>query len=201
LPTRPNLSEWLTPSQLPRLTGDERFSTGEATVLDFWRWALGDLRTNNARGYLAEFLVARALDALEPVRVERGSHDVTGVDGTRIEVKSSAFLQSWRQSKLSIPRFGLKGAELVWDEATGAYRADPNGRVDVWVFALHGCRNHEEYDPLDVDQWRFWTASNTEVEAWGQKTAGLTTIERMLGEPLAWGDLGDAVIKRTLAPS
>jgi hypothetical protein len=32
----------------------------DASVLDFWRWALGDLRMNTARGYLAEFLVACA---------------------------------------------------------------------------------------------------------------------------------------------
>src|SRR5205085_540812 len=30
-----------------------------ATVLDFWKWAYGELRSNVVRGALAEFLVAR----------------------------------------------------------------------------------------------------------------------------------------------
>jgi hypothetical protein len=188
----------LTPAQLPRLDGSEHFSAGGATVLDFWRWALGDLRMNNARGYLAEYLVARALNSQDPTRVEWGSHDVTASDGTRIEVKSSAFLQSWGQRVLSKPRFGLTGADLLWDEATGEYKSHENGRVDVWVIALQACRDHDLYDPLDVDQWAFWAVSNGEVEGWEQKTAGLSTIERKLGDSVAWGDLAEMVRSATI---
>ena len=50
------------PRAQPPLTGSECFSNGD-TVLDFWRWAMGDLRMNNARGYLAEYLVARTVNA------------------------------------------------------------------------------------------------------------------------------------------
>lgn len=60
----------LNPVQLPPLTGAQSFTAGDATVLDFWRWVLGDLRMNNARGYLAEFLVARALGSPAPIRIE-----------------------------------------------------------------------------------------------------------------------------------
>ncbi len=176
----------LTPAQLPPLTGAEHFTEGDATVLDFWRWALGDLRMNNARGYVAEFLVARALGSQAPIRVEWGAHDVTAADGTRVEVKSSGYLQSWGQRKLSVPRFGLTGAKL----------ADPMGRVDAWVFALHSCREHERYDPLAVEQWRFWAASNHTVEAWQQKSAGVTFVERHLGQPVEWHRLAEAVASR-----
>lgn len=186
----------LTPAQLPPLTGTERFTEGDATVLDFWRWALGDLRMNNARGYVAEFLVARALGSQAPIRVEWGAHDVTAADGTRVEVKSSGYLQSWGQRKLSVPRFGLTGAKLVWSEEAGKYLADPMGRVDAWVFALHSCREHERYDPLAVEQWRFWAASNHTVEAWQQKSAGVTFVERHLGQPVEWHRLAEAVASR-----
>ncbi len=54
----------------------------QGTVLDFWRWALGDLRMNTARGYLAEYLVARAVDAKSAHRVEWDAWDVTAGDGT-----------------------------------------------------------------------------------------------------------------------
>jgi hypothetical protein len=54
------------PEQLVPLDGNE--ALGPSTVLDFWQWALGDLRMNNARGYLADFLVAKALGDPTPVR-------------------------------------------------------------------------------------------------------------------------------------
>jgi hypothetical protein len=177
------------PSQLARLTGTERFTSGEANVLDFWRWALGDLRMNNARGYLAEFLVARALRSSDPIRVEWGAHDVTAADGTRVEVKSSGYLQSWSQRKPSAPRFGLTGAKLLWNDETGTYEDDPAGRVDVWVFALHACADRDAYDPLDVGQWQWWAAPNTVIDACGQKTAGLSTIEKLAGQSVTWGEL------------
>src|SRR4051794_39486014 len=52
----------LRPRAQPPLTGSECSSNGD-TVLDFWRWAMGDLRMNNTRGCLAEYLVARAVNA------------------------------------------------------------------------------------------------------------------------------------------
>jgi hypothetical protein len=45
------------------LEGGQSFTGLDATALDFWRFAMSDLRTNNVRGYLAEFLVARAVGA------------------------------------------------------------------------------------------------------------------------------------------
>lgn len=183
----------LTPRELSALSGPERFSMGNATVLDFWRWALGDLRMNNARGYLAEFLVAKAVGSTDAIRVEWGAHDVRAPDGTRIEVKSTGYLQSWAQRVPSVPRFSFTGAKASWDMETGTYIVDPLGRVDVWVFALHICSNHADYDPLVVEQWRFWAISGLAVERCGQKTGGLTAIARIGGEPVTWSELAEAV--------
>ena len=57
-----------------RLTGEERFGEG-ASVLDFWRWALGDLRMNTARGFLAEYLVSLAVGSKAPIRIEWAAHE------------------------------------------------------------------------------------------------------------------------------
>ena len=181
------------PSELTLLEGHEAFSVGDFTVLDFWRWALGDLRMNNTRGYLAEFLVARAVGARSSQRVEWGAHDVLAPDGTRIEVKSSAYLQSWAQRAPSIPRFSLTGAKSVWDPAVGAYVEDPTGRVEIWVFALHTCTEHARYDPLDVGQWCFWILPAKTVETCGQKMAAISTIRRLAGEPCPWEGLSETV--------
>lgn len=189
----------LVPPDLPLLTGAERFTAGDASVLDFWRWALGDLRMNNARGYLAEFLVARAVASPDTRRVEWAAHDVTAADGTRIEVKSSAYLQSWGQQRLSTPRFGLTGPTTSWDEASGTYVSDPRGRVDVWVFALQACQDHDRYDPLSVEQWQFWARAARKVDGLGQKTCGLAGLEVAAGKAVGWGELRGAV-ERVASP-
>jgi len=181
------------PSELARLDGTERFSVGDASVLDFWRWALGDLRMNTARGHLAEFLVACALGSADSARIEWASHDVRGADGTRVEVKSSGYLQSWGQRKRSQPRWGLTGAKDAWNPISGSYEHDPMGRVDVWVFALQTCRDSDAYDPLDVSQWRWWAATNVTIESFGQKTVGISTIEKLAGQPVQWASLAGAV--------
>src|SRR3954466_15088392 len=108
--------EFIRPTELGRLTGAE--VVGPSTVLDFWRWALGDLRMNNARGYLVEFLVAKALGDSSPVRVEWGPYDVHAADGTLVEVKATGRLQSWTTKKLSKPHwsFGSVRAERIWSE-------------------------------------------------------------------------------------
>jgi hypothetical protein len=148
---------------------------------------------NTARGYLAEFLVARALRSPDATRVEWAAHDVTAADGTRIEVKSSGYLQSWGQRTPSVPRWGLTGAKLVWNADSGSYEDDPAGRVDVWVFALQACADRDEYEPLDISQWRWWAAPNVAVERCGQKTAGISTIEKLAGQPVHWELLAGAV--------
>ena len=43
------------------LSGEEVVAGTDATVVDLWRFALSNLRMNNARSYLAEFLVAKAV--------------------------------------------------------------------------------------------------------------------------------------------
>jgi hypothetical protein len=60
----------------------------DATVVDFWQFALSDLRMNNTRGYLAEFLVAKAVGATAG-RVEWDAFDVLAPSGARIEVKAT----------------------------------------------------------------------------------------------------------------
>src|SRR5687767_12517224 len=93
---------------LPRLqvtqkTGQEVFQEG-STALDFnlfefWQWSGSDLVSNTWRGLLAEFLVAKALGISIAVRVEWDAYDLRTPEGLTIEIKSSAYLQSWFQAK------------------------------------------------------------------------------------------------------
>jgi hypothetical protein len=182
------------PTELTPLDGSEQL--GAATVFDFWKWALGDLRMNNARGYLVEFLVAKALGDPSRVRVERGPYDVQAADGTLVEIKATGRLQSWATRKPSTPTWTFKSVQTdrVWSEDAGQYiPVDPCTRVHVWVFALHTVVDPIEYDPLNLDQWEFRVVPHRQLWAMGQISARLSFFDRLGIRPVAYAELKGAV--------
>lgn len=181
----------LDPPQPPVLTGAEPFDGLDASVTDFWRFAMSDLRTNNVRGYLAEFLVARAVGA-EAARVEWDPWDVTAPDGTRIEVKSSGYLQAWTQAKLSTPVFRVAAA-YGWDSTAGVWSDRQAFHAHVYVFCLHTATSHEEYDPLRVAQWSFFVAGRRAVEERAGVRMGLAALRRVCGPPVPYENLRQAI--------
>jgi hypothetical protein len=126
---------WLTHSAAVPLDGSERFIGLDATVTDFWRWAFSDLRDNTTRGILAEFLVARAVGDERGLRIGWDNFDAKAPDGTAIEVKCSAFLQSWPQKQHSPLSFGrFRAREFDWTR--NEYSVDARVRADVFVFCV-----------------------------------------------------------------
>lgn len=177
------------PNSRPRLTGEEAFAGANgATVSDFWRFAMQDLQMNNTRGYLAEFLVGRAL-GIDSNRVEWDPFDLlwhpNSTDLVRIEVKSSAYLQSWRQKRLSKPSFsGLKGRVL--DEDSGAYSKDPDFNADVYVMCLNAQMDPSEFDPLDINMWKFFVVPRYVLVASGFASVDLRWLERQSIRPVTF---------------
>ena len=76
----------------------ENSTLDSVTMLDYWVWAFSDLMGNTERGVLAEYLVARAIRAKRPVRNSWAAYDIDSPDGTKIEVKSASYVQSWHQN-------------------------------------------------------------------------------------------------------
>ncbi|WP_073807868.1 hypothetical protein [Kitasatospora sp. CB01950] len=181
---------WLAPAALAPLDGSEVFRGGDAgSVLDFWRYAMPDLRTNTTRGLLAEFLVHRAVGATTRNQ-EWESFDVPAPGGLRIEVKTSAYLQVWGQRALSRIQFSrLRGRVWTPEEGTAA---EPSYNADVYVFALHTALSHADYDPLDVAQWSFYVTSRADV-ANGRDSAGLATVRRLCGDPVGYRELAGRI--------
>jgi hypothetical protein len=184
----------LLPRKLDALTGTE--SLGPGTVSDFWRWALGDLRMNNLRGFLVEWLVARAVGDESSHRVEWGPWDVQAADGTLVEVKACGRLQSWALKKPSTPTWTFKSvrASRVWSDELGDYvDVDASARVHVWGFALHTATDPQRYNPLDVGQWEFRVMPHRALLATSQVSAGLSFFARYGVEAVGYDDLAEAV--------
>lgn len=183
------------PEPSPRLTGDERFTMIDASVRDFWAYALSNLQENTARGYLAEYLVAKAVGATGS-RIEWDAYDVLAPDGTTIEVKTSGHAQTWARTGAPTLTFtGLPGraGKTSWFAATNTY--GPAHVADVYVFAVQTTAQDEPYDALDIGAWRFHTLSGATVAATGQASMRLSTVIRLGGEPVTWEHLAAAVEK------
>ncbi|MDQ0239522.1 hypothetical protein [Arthrobacter bambusae] len=187
--------QWLVPPASLSLSGDEPF-TGMpgTTVRDFWQFALGDLRMNNARGYLAEFLVGKALGIKDLKRVEWDSYDLLFGDIT-IEIKSSAYLQSWEQKKISALSFsGLQGTR--YHPRAPGDGMDPAGRrfnAMVYVFCAHTETEHAKYDQLNVLQWEFHIVPRSVLAATGLKSLGIAKVRQLSGGPTPWAELASRV--------
>lgn len=179
------------PHPIDRVEGGERFDGMDATVVDFWRWAFSDLRMNNVRGILAEFLVAKAVGATEAPKEEWANFDVQTPDGIRIEVKASAYWQSWPQRGPSKIVFSGLTAR-TWED-DGSYSADRQIRADVFVFAVQACADSTKYDPLDVGQWEFYVLPASAIAETGARSLSLASLGRYKTGPIAWEDLAKAV--------
>ncbi|MGB3200275.1 MAG: hypothetical protein WBA99_05200, partial [Nodosilinea sp.] len=124
--------------EVPKKTGQEIFQENGLPIgiklIDFWQWSSSDLLSNTLRGRLAEFIVASALGGTTGTRVEWDSIDIISQTGIKIEVKSSAYLQSWKGKESRIT-FDI-GHKLAWDWDNNSFPANPTRTADVYVFCL-----------------------------------------------------------------
>ncbi len=168
-----------------RRRGDERFrSRGRELpfeLVDFWRWSASDLVSNATRGVLAEYLVAQALGLdLAGVRDEWAPVDLMTASGVRIEVKSAAYLQAWRQRGPSKPSFDIAPTRLS-DPRPAGEREGTVRRADIYVFALLAHLDKRTLDPLDLDQWEFHLVPTSRLDELhpGQQRLGLAAVQRL----------------------
>ena len=148
-----------------------------AHLSDFWSWAHSDLMGNTERGILAEYIVACAIGVEKEERTEWASYDLCSKEGIRIEVKSSGYLQTWGQNKLSSPTFGIQPT-YGWDASTNEYESEKRRQADVYVFSLHTHTDPETANPLDLSQWEFYVISTNVLNqtVGDQKTISLGSL-------------------------
>lgn len=179
---RMNLKEKL---HLACKTGNEPFTSNENNLgfnlIEFWQWSVSDILSNATRGILAEFIVSKALNAdIKKVRTEWGAYDLLTPEGIKVEVKSSAYLQTWDQVEHSKISFGVRQAK--------PYGIDIGKRVeiairsaDIYVFCLLKHLDKSTVNPLDLNQWEFYVCSTEELNNYvkNQKTLSLNALKKL----------------------
>ena len=150
---------------LPKLSvarkiGSERFHSGDSDtgfdLLEFWQWSMSGLVDNTTRGILAEFIVAHAIGvSTVEARDPWAAFDLETSEGVKIEVKSSSYVQSWAQSRLSDIGFGI-APSYAWDPEIGDFKGEPKRQADIYVFALLAHKDKPTIDPMDLNQWEFY---------------------------------------------
>jgi hypothetical protein len=137
-----------------RKIGDEKFSVRcfnlDLNLLDFWKWSCSDLTGNTARGILAEYLVAKALGIDDDIRFDWQEFDLEIKDKLKIEVKSSAYLQSWKQKEESRISFGIQKSRK-WDTETGELVGEPRRHANIYVFCILACKSPNSINPMNLD--------------------------------------------------
>lgn len=146
----------------------------------FWSWAYSDLADNTARGILAEYLVATALSAADGTRREWDSVDIRTPEKWRVEVKSSAYLQSWDQKELSKISFSI-APSAGWDAQTNTQSTERRRHADVYVFCVLHHRDKPTLDPLDLGQWTFYVLPTRVLDEQcpEQQTIALSSLRKL----------------------
>jgi hypothetical protein len=188
--------ERLRPSDpIPHLEG--------VTLGDFWSWAFSDVVANTTRSTYAEFLVGSALGVVDGLRVEWDQADLC-YRGALIEVKASAYVQSWEQKALSKIAFDI-GLKFGWNEKTGISSETRQRCAHVYVFCVHQDRDRASVDVLDPLRWQFFVVGVAQLNEWWprQKTVQLGVLEKK-ASPIPWTGLRkavDGVLERCSWPS
>lgn len=166
--------------KVEKKTGSEKFefngNTLKFNLNEFWSWNQSDLIENRTRGILAEFIVKKALGIENDSRIEWDDYDLITDKGTKIEIKSAAYIQTWEQSKFSNISFNI--SKTAGSSENPDYDGTYKRWSDYYVFCLLDCKNQDEINPLNLEQWTFYVLEtetlNKKVE--NQKTIGLNPL-------------------------
>ncbi|MBD2462028.1 hypothetical protein H6G89_13315 [Oscillatoria sp. FACHB-1407] len=175
-----------------KLTGLEQITLTELTVHDFWSWAYSDILSNRNRSIFAEFIVAAALGLTHRPRVEWDAVDLHYCD-KKIEVKSSAYIQSWQQKKPSLIKFDIS-KKKGWDAETNIMSELRCRLADCYVFSLYEEKDINNANVLDLKRWIFLVVSTDRIdESFGDQKMVVLARLKQLGILTSYEGLKQAI--------
>ena len=177
-------------------SGQERFVGLDSSLLEYWAWAHSDISSNAERGKLAEYLVARAVQDEAECRIEWEPYDVLSLEKIKIEVKASAYLQTWRQNRLSAIIFDI-APKREWVREKNQFAGELYRPAEVYVFCLFACKDSINSNPMDVNQWEFYVLNTKTLDEKVpvQKTIGLNSLKKLGAVQTDYSHLQETVRK------
>lgn len=177
----------------------------DSSILDFWSWAYSDLIRNVNRGAFAEFIVREAMNtqcSITPprtdIRVSMDAYDLLSPDGIRVEVKSSAYIQSWESEHPSRISFRIAPAKSL--DALGNYSENSSycRHSDVYVFCVWTAMSREE-NILDLSLWDFYVISTKVLDQKvpNQKTITFQSLLNLHPEKVDYFGLYEAIKRKS----
>jgi len=179
-------------------TGNEPFHFNHEELnlklSEFWSWSQSDILGNTLRGVLAEFIVMKDLGIKNPVRSEWDAYDLITKNGTKIEVKSSAYLQSWKQTKLSNISFGISPT-MGWDSENNEYFPEIKRQSDFYVFCLLHHKDKNTVDPTNLNQWKFYVLPTKVLneKTPNQKNINLNSLLKLNPIECSFGEIKNVI--------
>lgn len=159
-------------------SGEEKLSNNginiQYSLLDFWQWSSSDILSNTIRGRFAEFIVGTAI-GLNPkdIRTEWDAYDLTAVDGIKIEVKSAAYIQSWKQKRFSAISFSIKPTRH-WDAETIVQGDEAKRHADIYVFCHLKHKDQDTIDPFKMEQWDFYVLPTYRLDDFNKNQSSIS---------------------------
>ena len=163
-------------------------------LTDFWSWSQSDLLNNTLRGVLAEYIVRQDLGIKKSTRTEWDAYDLETESGIKIEIKSSAYLQSWKQNNLSQISFDIARTK-GWNAETNEYSKETKRQSDFYVFCLLHHKDKKTVDPTKLDQWTFYVLSTKRLdkEKKQQKRIGLSPLLKLNPTECCFGEIRNVI--------
>jgi hypothetical protein len=113
------------------------------------------LVSNMYRGLVAEVIVHSALSSnWKWCSADWAGWDFVHNDGTKLEVKQSASLQTWSKDRVTKCTFGIAPTSGYWEG--DVWTPNPGRQSSIYVFAHHPGTDLASTDHRDPQQWRFY---------------------------------------------
>lgn len=147
-------------------------------IHEYWSWAHSDLLENTERGVFAEYLVALALGLVHVPRQNWLPYDLLYKEKIKIEVKSSAYIQSWQQKQHSKIIFNISRTRS-WDPLTNMVANHKTRDADFYVFCVYKEEDRNKANVLNVLSWDFFILPTPVIEKIfpDRKTIGLSSLK------------------------
>ncbi len=130
------------------------------------------------------------------VCVNWDKYDLLSPEDIAVEVKSSGYLQSWDQDKLSTVSFGIQPT-FGWDSTTNTYSKELVRQSDIYVFCVHKHTDQDTVNPLDIAQWDFYLLLTRILneKAGALKRANLASLLKMGAEKCDFEHIHQRIVK------